>query len=134
MPIRFRQRLDLAEHGAWLLRVTVLFTRVKDHNLRLVMLEWQLNLGPCGGFLDHTQGANFARPWIPELHRSLGAELDHVTGLGIHGEVDITRADLAVQGAYRAVQAADIVDKGGLDFFQRFTGTNEAVGLGNGLG
>ena len=56
LPIRFRQRLDLAEHGAWLLRVAVLFTRIKHHDLCLVLLKGQLDLGASGGFLDHAQG------------------------------------------------------------------------------
>jgi hypothetical protein len=127
LPIGVRHGLHFAQHSAGAGGICVCFTRVKNNHLRFVMLEWQYDLSAGGGFLDDLQWRGFSRPRIPELNRPLGTELNHIPRLGVHGEINITGADLAVQATHGAVQPAGIVNEGCIDVLQRLTRTNKAV-------
>ena len=127
LPIGVRQGFDFAQHSAGTGGICVCFTRIKNNHLCLILLKWQFDLSAGGGFLDDLQWRGFSRPRVPELDSSLGTELNHVAGFGVHGEVDVTGADLAVQAAHGAVQPAGIVNEGCLDVLQRLTRTNKAV-------
>ena len=118
LPIGVRQGFDFAQHSAGTGGICVCFTRIKNNHLCLILLKWQFDLSAGGGFLDDLQWRGFSRPRVPELDSSLSTELNHVPRFGIHGEINITGADLAVQGTHGAIEATGVLDKGAADFCQ----------------